>query len=121
MKMPLSELIDRYTITQLKAERSGEDVALELDAYTTEIEQYGSEVKGFIVRLHDINGKIWDAEKDIKNRREYNMPLDEIGRKALEVRNLNCERNGIKAEIVEKFSEGFKEIAINYTKVDYGD
>jgi hypothetical protein len=49
------------------------------------------------------------------------MSLDEVGRKALEVRDLNCIRNGIKAEIVEKFSEGFKEIAINYTKVDYGE
>jgi hypothetical protein len=44
----------------------------------------------------------------------------EVGRLALEVRDLNCVRNGIKAEIVDAFSEGFKEIKINYTKVDYG-
>ena len=48
------------------------------------------------------------------------MPLEEIGRLALKVRDLNCERNAIKAEIVDVFSEGFKEIKINYKKVNYG-
>jgi hypothetical protein len=46
--------------------------------------------------------------------------LDEVGRLALKVRDLNCKRNEIKAEIVEAFAEGFKEIKINYEKIDYG-
>ena len=48
------------------------------------------------------------------------MPLKEVGRLALKVRDLNCERNEIKAEIVDAFAEGFKEIKINYKKIDYG-
>ena len=36
------------------------------------------------------------------------------------IRDLNCERNSIKAEIVDQFSEGFKEIKINYKKINYG-
>ena len=48
------------------------------------------------------------------------MPLEEVGRLALKVRDLNCERNGVKAEVVDAFAEGFKEIKVNYTKVDYG-
>ncbi len=71
MKMPLSEIIDRYTITLLKSERT-------------------------------------------------DMPLDEVGRLAIKVRELNQIRNGIKGEIVDEFAEGFKEIKVNYTKVDYG-
>jgi hypothetical protein len=35
------------------------------------------------------------------------------------VRDLNGTRNGLKSEIVEKFSEGFKDIKINYVKTDY--
>ena len=33
MKMPISEIIDRYTITKLKSERTHEDVAEELNFY----------------------------------------------------------------------------------------
>ena len=120
MKMPISEILDRYTITRLKAERSGEDVTEELFAYRTEIENNYSDKKinEFIKRLYNINGKLWDTEGDIRNGKD--LPLEGIGRLALKVRDLNCERNSIKAEIVEEFSEGFKEIKINYRKVNYG-
>ena len=46
--------------------------------------------------------------------------LEEVGRLALECRDINCVRNGVKAEIVDEFAEGFKEIKVNYQKVDYG-
>jgi len=119
MKMPISEILDRYTITKLKSERTSEDVIAELYAYRSEIDNYSdSKINNFIKRLYDINGKLWDTEGDI--RKKAALPLEEIGRLALEVRDLNCERNGIKAEIVEEFSEGFKEIKINYKKTNYG-
>ncbi len=117
MKMPLSEIIDRYTITMLKSERTNEDVNEELETYKKELPS-SDEVENFITRMYEINGKIWNTEGDIRNGTD--MPLEEVGRLALEVRDLNCVRNGIKAEIVDPFSEGFKEIKINYTKVDYG-
>jgi len=123
MKMPLSEILDRYTITKLKSERTNEDVSVELSAYKSEIgnpdyaKQY-SKIESFINRLYQINGELWNAEGDIRKGTE--MPLEDIGRLALKVRDLNCQRNGIKAEIVDAFSEGFKEININYKKIDYG-
>ena len=117
MKMPLSEIIDRYTITMLKSERTNEDVNEELETYKKELPS-SDEVENFITRMYEINGKIWNTEGDIRNGTD--MPLEEVGRLALKVRDLNCVRNGIKAEIVDAFSEGFKEIKINYTKVDYG-
>ena len=43
-----------------------------------------------------------------------------LGRLAIMVRELNQVRNGIKGEIVDEFAEGFKEIKVNYKKVDYG-
>ena len=117
--MPISEILDRYTITRLKSERTSEDVSEELIAYKSEIGNYNSDqIDIFIERLYEVNGKIWDTEGDI--RKGTNLPLEEIGKLALKVRDLNCERNGVKADVVEEFSEGFKEIKINYTKVDYG-
>ena len=123
MKMPLSEILDRYTITKLKSERTNEDVSEELRTYKKEIDnpdyvERSNQIISFIDRLYEINGELWDTEGDI--RKGVEMPLEEIGRLALKVRDLNCIRNEIKAEIVDTFAEGFKEIRINYKKIDYG-
>ena len=121
--MPLSEILDRYTITKLKSERTNEDVSDELRTYKKEVDnpdyvERSNQIISFIDRLYEINGELWDTEGDI--RKGVEMPLEEIGRLALKVRDLNCTRNEIKAEIVDTFSEGFKEIKINYKKIDYG-
>ena len=121
--MPISEILDRYTITKLKSERTSEDVSEELRAYAREIDnpEYSdksNQIVFFIDRLYEINGKLWDTEGNI--RKGVDMPLEEVGTLALKVRDLNCTRNEIKAEIVDTFSEGFKEIKINYKKIDYG-
>jgi len=123
MKMPLSEILDRYTITKLKSERTNEDVSEELKTYKAEIDkpiysEKSNQIISFIDRLYGINGQLWDTEKDIRNG--VDMPLKEVGRLALKVRDLNCKRNEIKAEVVDVFAEGFKEIKINYKKIDYG-
>lgn len=131
MKMPISEIIDRFTITKLKTERTNEDVSDELNAYKSEIEQYNlDDVSPYVDRMYVINGTLWNYETkmrklmDCKNRTTQvvdvnDLPLDEIGKLALLVRDLNGTRNGVKSEIVEKFSEGFKDIKINYVKTDY--
>ena len=121
--MPLSEILDRYTITKLKSERTSEDVSEELRTYKKEIDnpdyvEKSNQIVSFIDRLYEINGELWNTEGDIRNG--VDLPLEEIGRLALKVRDLNCTRNEIKAEIVDTFSEGFKEIKINYKKIDYG-
>ena len=119
MKMPVSEIVDRYTITLLKSERTDEDVQEELQCYWNEIKSYDTNLNEYIESLYIANGKLWDTEGDIR-KGGAGLPLEEIGRLALQVRDLNCDRNAIKAELVEKFAEGFKELKINYAKRDYG-
>ncbi len=116
--MPISEIIDRYTITKLKSERTSENVQEELLCYLEELKKYETNLDTYIDSMYQINGKIWDAEGDI--RKGVNLPLEDIGKLALLVRDLNRERNSIKADIVDRYSEGFKEIKINYKKVEYG-
>ena len=53
--MPLSEIIDRYTITLLKSQRTDEDVSEELNAYKKEIPN-GKSIDVFIDRMYEING-----------------------------------------------------------------
>lgn len=131
MKMPISEIIDRYTITKLKTERTSEDVSDEMNAYKKEIDEYDqSQVSEYIDRMYEINGTLWDYESQMRKLMDSkngtgpivdvnDLPLDEIGKLALLVRDLNGTRNGVKSEIVEKFSEGFKDIKINYVKTNY--
>lgn len=120
--MPLSEIIDRYTITKLKSERTSEDVSNELNSYQEEIDQHDPEkTKVFIEKLYEINGRLWDTEvKASRGIASDDVDYEQIGRLAVKVREINCERNGVKAEVVDCFSEGFKEIKINYTKTNYG-
>jgi len=125
--MPLSEIIDRYTITKLKSERTTEDVSHELASYKNEIDKHNQkEAELFVEKLYKINGRLWDIEtkasREINSRKTAPEDTDyaEIGKLAIDVREVNCERNGVKAEIVDAFAEGFKEIKINYTKTSYG-
>jgi|TARA_B100000035_G_C20847747_1_gene486013 hypothetical protein len=131
MKMPISEIIDRYTISKLKSERTSEDVSHEVNSYSEEIGQYNTEeVTPYVDKMYEINGTLWDYETRMRKLMDSrngtgpvvdanDLPLAEIGKLALLVRDLNGTRNGVKSEIVEKFSEGFKDIKINYVKTDY--
>ena len=125
MKMPISEIIDRYTITLLKSERTPEDVEEEMNAYEKEISKYPG-AKTYVDRLTEVNAKIWDLETeggregcslDSAPTKEALIKMGEI---AISVRHWNRVRNGVKADIVDKYAEGFKEIKTNYTKTDYG-
>ena len=130
MKMPISEIIDRYTITKLKTERTDEDVSEELNSYRGEIDKYEIDVEKYIDRMYEINSTLWTYETEMRRLMDSRngtgpvvdaneLPLEKIGKLALLVRDLNGTRNGLKSEIVEKFSEGFKDIKINYVKTDY--
>ena len=62
MKMPMSEILDRYTITKLKSERTEEDVTEELAAYESEIKAKNADptaIQSFIDRLYKVNGDLW--------------------------------------------------------------
>jgi len=121
MEMPISEIIDRYTIALLKRDRTCENVEDEINAYYLEINKY-RDCEPFVKKLMSANATIWDLETKAgrSNVDTGNISLEEIGRIAMEVRHWNKIRNGIKAEIVDKYNQGFKEIKVNYTKHDYG-
>ena len=116
MDYPLNELIDRYTIHLLKSERTSEPQTIALNEYLSAINQCGSmdDVQTYIDKLYEINGQIWDAESEIRAGLENNYGLDEIGRRALLVRDLNKKRVAIKNEIVTRFNSGYLDVKVNY-------
>ena len=119
---PISELIDRYTITLLKSERiedhdSSKDLAvLEAAIHSYNLENSMSEnFYSWISRLKEINGKIWDAEAQIRAGFEAKFTAEEGWNLCILVRDLNRVRNSIKNEIVKETGEGFSEVRVNCT------
>ena len=123
IKMPTSEICDRYSICKLKSERTDEDLTEELELYADEINEADRNyfdyenvkyVHDYIDDLYEINGKIWDLESDIRKGREDELGLEEVGRRAIAIRQLNKQRISIKNKIVEMTGEGFKDIKVNH-------
>ncbi len=117
MKMPISEIADRYSITLLKNERiEGVNLTDELNTYLKELNKYEG-IQNYLDRLYQINGEIWDLESDIRKGKENILGLEEVGRRAIAIRGKNKIRVSIKNEMVEKYEEGFKDIKMNHASV----
>ena len=117
--MPLAEVLDRLVIVKLKMERvKTEDKRSEYEFYLNVLENYkknGIEIKQeWIDRLYQANAQIWDLESDIKRGKEGELGLEEVGRRAIKIREINKIRISIKNEIVEATGSGFKDIKVNH-------
>jgi hypothetical protein len=110
-KLALIELVDRYCIAQVKLSILGNNQE-EFDFYK---EQLSSEFDINLVHqdlneLTEIHRKIWDMEDDFKKCVvELKYPLEEIGRRAILIRDINIDRYAIKNRIAEKLSNPIRE------------
>jgi len=115
MNMSIGEIVDRYSICKLKTERLGLDNSKELELLLTEIQKYGDEISSYTERLYTVNGNIWNLEADIRQGKIEELGFEEIGRRAVQIRDFNNERVEIKNEINSTFGQGFIEV-----KMDHG-
>ena len=116
--MQLSEIADRYTICLLKNERTAEDMTEELAFYKPELDAYGIDIQHFVDRLYAINSEMWDLEASLRQGKDSELGFDEIGKRAIQIRNKNRIRVSIKNEIVDTFGVGFKDIKVNHVASD---
>lgn len=119
MEMPLPEILDRMSIVKLKIERIGEPHLkkefTEYEKAVKEFEKKGVTIEPFWLKeLCDLNGKIWDLEADIRKGKEGELGLEEVGRRAIVIRELNKKRISVKNEIVEKTGLGFRDVKMNH-------
>jgi hypothetical protein len=116
MIYPLPDLLDKISIVQLKTERTDEDECRrELHYLMDNLPDYAfAESEAYIIRLYEVNGKIWDLEADIRKGKDDELGLEEIGRRTIKIREFNKKRICIKNEIVEKTKTGFKDIKVNH-------
>lgn len=116
MKYPVSEAMDRLSIERLKQERAeanNQEISTKLIIHcNNNIIDKVSLIK-WQTSLHKINGMIWDLESDIRKGKEGELGLEEVGRRALAIRDLNGVRISIKNEIAESLGEN-KEQKFNH-------
>jgi len=117
MKMPISEICDRYSIALLKKERANAENQSEIEDLGNEIKKYQN-MEDYIQKLIDVNGKIWDLESDIRKGKEGELGLEEVGRRAIAIRELNKIRVGYKNDIVDISKEGYRDIKMNHASAD---
>ena len=113
MKMQIGEIADRYSILLLKLERTDLEITQEVDDYKSAIEPYIG-ISTWVEKLKAINGRIWDLESDIRRGKEKELGLEEVGRRALMIRDINNERVACKNEITTLYKEGFIETKQNH-------
>lgn len=113
IKMTIGEIADRYTICKLKSERTDIDCREELSLLKCEIDQY-KDINTYIEKLYTTNGSIWLLESDIRKGKEDLLGLEEVGRRAIQIRNLNAIRVQTKNDINLKYKEGFIEIKADH-------
>lgn len=126
MIYPLDELMDKRSIIQLKIERienneERDRLKKELKDYAWAIEEYirkGVCTKELVEKWHkelyEINGKIWDLEADIRKGQLKDLTLEEVGKRAIAIRENNGQRVRIKSRIVSVTGAGYKDIKINH-------
>ena len=111
--MPISEIADRLSICMLKQERTSEDLRKEIELYESELRGYEN-IHEYVDKLYEINGEIWHLESDIRKGREKELGLEEVGRRAILIREQNKKRVFVKNQMVETYGEGFKDIKVNH-------
>ena len=109
-KFPIIELVDRLAIAEVKFQRTQankeellwyKDQALhiDLDKIVNEYED-----------LKRIHNEIWNLEAELKSGHEAELALEEIGRRAIAIRNHNNKRVALKNVMAEKLNCPVREI-----------
>lgn len=107
---PVIELLDRLSIAELKFQKTQANQA-ELDFYQQQTKHLDlSLVADQLMRLDHIHRSIWELEYLIKSGQEEKLSLEEIGRRALAIRDLNRIRIQLKNEMAQILGDAVREI-----------
>lgn len=124
LKTPLPEAIDKLSILLLKRERCDKKdlpiVEKEYAFYKKVVDSYrdddGIDIKQeWIDDLKKNNGTAWDMEADIRQGRENGLGLEEVGRRAIILRDVNKVRIALKKKIADEAGLDFYEIKTETT------
>ena len=129
MEMPISEVIDRYTILRLKIKHfpTSKELLNQFNIYKLEVDKCLADLgkderrtaKSLIQRLYCINEIVWNLEANLSNIFEEGSSLAKAGRVAIKIRIHNGRRIQVKNKIGRLFNqEIFKELKIYHISAD---
>lgn len=102
MKFPVIELVDRYAIAVVKYEKTSGANQQELDFYLAQMKLSNiNPSNNKILELIEHHAYVWSLEDDFKKAKVDNLPLEEIGRRALHIRDIGYKRVDLKNAIAE--------------------
>lgn len=119
MEREPGDLIDRYSISFLKMERIAEEASKDEHAWFSEgLEELKSKHSSFDWHqladyIYKINSLIWDLEAKLRQG-QIDNDLEEIGKRAIEIRKLNSLRVGFKNIVNKLCGEGVQDIKQNH-------
>ena len=99
--LPVLELIDRLCIARVKHARTQGANQVELDWYEERLRPLPQSAKldDAIQAMTDIHHAIWDLEWQLKSGVEQMLSLQEIGRRAIAIRDFNNKRIALKNSV----------------------
>lgn len=118
MEMYLGEYVDRLSILLHKSQKIGPSSYPEFVRYVQYFllkvpeENLGNLIRYFR-ELYYINGEIWKLESDIRLNKEKKLGLEEVGRRAIKIRNWNNKRLLVQNKIISIFG-GYKNVNLQY-------
>ena len=111
---PIIELVDRLAIARLKFKKTQAN-SVELEFYEQQMQELDLEIISTqIQQLIEIHNEIWQLEYLLKTGCEDQLPLEEIGRRAIAVRNWNNKRVQLKNLMAEMLHDPVREIKHNH-------
>jgi hypothetical protein len=115
MKFPIIEIVDRYAIAVVKHEKTNGANQEELDFYLDQINEVGIDpLDPKLVELIEHHRYVWSLEDDFKKAKIDNLPLEEIGRRALYIRDIGYRRVDLKNNFAKMLNDPVREIKQNH-------
>ena len=114
MKFPIIELVDRFCIAQVKQEKTNANTE-EIAFYKEQLSYYNLDlVNDQLLDLFKVHRTIWELEAELKAGTEHNLGLEEIGRRAIVIRDWNNKRVSLKNSMAEKLGCSVREIKLDH-------
>jgi len=111
MKFPVIEIVDRYAIAVVKHDKTKGANQEELDFYLDQMKATNINPQHhFVKELIDHHAYVWSLEDDFKKCRIDSLPLEEIGRRALHIRDVGFKRVELKNALAELANDPVREV-----------
>jgi len=118
--LPVLELIDRLCIARVKHSRTHGANQVELDWYEKQFAQLpqSAELNYNVDAMTAIHNAIWELEWQLKSGVEQQLPLEEIGRRAIRIRDYNNKRISFKNSIASLLGHPVREFKHDHLSED---